>query len=129
MATLDRVLVTTHWEAKYPLAMTKILPRGVSDHNPVMIAFGEKAGCGPMFRFEKWWFEVEGFENLVKDSWNSECSLVDPVDRWQFKMRNLRKKLRVGVGILMLRGEKPKKKIWGSFMSLIGWLSNLQLRS
>jgi hypothetical protein len=53
MATLDRVLVTTHWDAKYPLFMTKILPRGVSDHNPVMITFGEKAGCGPMFRFEK----------------------------------------------------------------------------
>jgi hypothetical protein len=66
MATLDRILITTHWEAKYPLAKTTILPRGVSDYNPMMITFGEKSWGDLVFRFEKWWFEVEGFENLVK---------------------------------------------------------------
>jgi hypothetical protein len=41
MTTLDRILMTTHWEAKYPLARTFMLPKGVSDHNPLMITFGE----------------------------------------------------------------------------------------
>jgi hypothetical protein len=41
MATLDRILMTTHWEAKYPLARISMLPKGVSDHNPMMITFGE----------------------------------------------------------------------------------------
>jgi hypothetical protein len=41
MATLDRILITTNWEARYPLAMTSMLPKGVSDHNPPMITYGE----------------------------------------------------------------------------------------
>jgi hypothetical protein len=82
MATLDRILLTSHWEAKYPLAKTSMLPKGVSDHNPLMITFGEKLGKGDiLFRFEKWWLEVEGFENLVKDTWGRECHLSDSVDR------------------------------------------------
>jgi hypothetical protein len=38
--------------------------------------------------------EIDGFENLVKDTWSRECPLIDPVDRWQFKMRGLRTKIR-----------------------------------
>jgi hypothetical protein len=41
MATLDRILITVHWEAKYPLAKVTILPKGVSDHNPLLIRFGK----------------------------------------------------------------------------------------
>jgi hypothetical protein len=113
MATLDRILVTTHWEAKYPLAKTTILPRGVSDQNPVMITFGEKAGGDLVFRFEKWWFEVDGFENLVKESWDNECLLLDPVDRWQFKMRNLRRKIKGWSWNINDERRKSKEKIMG----------------
>jgi endonuclease/exonuclease/phosphatase family metal-dependent hydrolase len=41
MATLDRILITTNWETRYPLARTSMLPKGVSDHNPLMITYGE----------------------------------------------------------------------------------------
>jgi hypothetical protein len=37
---------------------------------------------------------MKNFENLVKKTWDSECSLTHPVDRWQFKMRNLSKKIK-----------------------------------
>jgi hypothetical protein len=47
----------------------KILPKGVSDHNPLLITFGEKlAGGDYIFRFEKWWFKKDGFENLVNET-------------------------------------------------------------
>jgi hypothetical protein len=81
LATPDRILVSTHWDAKYPLAKTSMLPKGVIDHNPLMITFGEKSGI-PIFRFEKWWMEIEVFENLVKETWSRECPCSDPVDRW-----------------------------------------------
>jgi endonuclease/exonuclease/phosphatase family metal-dependent hydrolase len=42
LATLDRVLVSIGWDAKYPLARVKILPKGSSDHNPLAITFGNK---------------------------------------------------------------------------------------
>jgi hypothetical protein len=31
------ILVSMEWEAKYPLAKVKVLPRGVSDYNLVLI--------------------------------------------------------------------------------------------
>jgi hypothetical protein len=69
MVTLDRILAYVQWEAKYPLVRVKILPKGVSDHNPLLITFGEKlAGGDYIFRFEKWWFKKDGFENLVNET-------------------------------------------------------------
>jgi hypothetical protein len=50
---------------------------------------GKISRGGHIFSFEK-----DGFENLVIDSWNSDCPLFDPVDRWQYNMRNLRRKIR-----------------------------------
>jgi hypothetical protein len=95
MATLDRILVTTNWEARYPLARTFMLPKVVRDHKPLMTTFGETLrGGDTIFRFEKWWLEIEGFENLVKDTWSRECPLTNPVDRWQFKMRSMWKRIR-----------------------------------
>jgi endonuclease/exonuclease/phosphatase family metal-dependent hydrolase len=41
MTTLDRILVLMEWEAKYPMAKVNILPKEVSDHNPVLINWGE----------------------------------------------------------------------------------------
>jgi hypothetical protein len=34
MAALDRVLLTTELDTKYPLARVIMLPRGTSDHSP-----------------------------------------------------------------------------------------------
>jgi hypothetical protein len=66
MATLDRVLVSVHWANKYPMAKVTTLPKGVSDHNPLLLNFGDKARCkNHLFWFEKWWLEIDGFDNLV----------------------------------------------------------------
>jgi hypothetical protein len=46
-----------------------------------------------MFHFEKWWLEVEGFEEMVKRIWQADCPLSDPLDNWQYKIRLLRKKV------------------------------------
>jgi hypothetical protein len=95
MATLDRVLVSTQWEAKYPLARVTNLPRGVSDHNPLLLNFGDKdKKKAYTFRFEKWWLEIKGFEGMVKRWWDIHCLFSDPIDRWQHKIRNLRRKIK-----------------------------------
>lgn len=58
MATLDRILVSIEWDSKYPLAKVQMLPKGVSDHNPLLINFGGRIMVkDPLFRFEKWWLE------------------------------------------------------------------------
>jgi endonuclease/exonuclease/phosphatase family metal-dependent hydrolase len=62
MAALDRVFVTTELDTKYPLATVKMLPKGISDHNPMLIDLGGVCQDRDyLFRFEKWWLEMEDF--------------------------------------------------------------------
>jgi hypothetical protein len=69
MATLDRTLASVEWEHKYPLAQVTMLSKGVNDHNPLLIKIGEQGNAkDPLFGFEKWWLEVEGFVEVVKKS-------------------------------------------------------------
>jgi hypothetical protein len=42
MAKLDRILASMDWDAKHPLSKVLVLPKGISDHNPLVIKFGEK---------------------------------------------------------------------------------------
>jgi endonuclease/exonuclease/phosphatase family metal-dependent hydrolase len=37
---LDRVLMTTEWEFKFPLVTVQALNRGVSDHTPLLLDTG-----------------------------------------------------------------------------------------
>lgn len=50
----------------------------------------------PLFRFEKWWLEQKDFADFVAKIWNSDCPYKEPIDRWQFKIRLLRKKIKGG---------------------------------
>jgi hypothetical protein len=44
-----------------------MLPKAISDHNPLKIIFGMKGHvCDHLFHFEKWWLQAEGFEELVR---------------------------------------------------------------
>jgi hypothetical protein len=96
MAKLDRVLVSVvDWENKNPLAKVTVLPKGVSDHSTMLIDFGGgNQQKDHLFRFEKWWLEVEGFTEMVSKAWETTCPHSDPLEIWQFKIRLLRKKIR-----------------------------------
>jgi hypothetical protein len=87
--------VSASWEAKFPLAKFNMLPKGVSDHNPLAISFEDRiSGNEYIFRFEKWWLKKDDFEVLARETWGIECPLKDLVDMWQFKMRALRKRIK-----------------------------------
>jgi hypothetical protein len=109
---LDIILVSIEWEVKYPLARVTILPKGVSDHNPLKITFGDRTLVKePVFRFEKWWFEREDFDELVKNTWDIEFSCSDLVDVYQFKIRTLREKLKGWSRNIDAEMKKKKKTI------------------
>ena len=44
-----------------------------------------------VYRFEKWWLEVPGFDEIVHKAWNADCKYSSAIDIWQFKIRNTRK--------------------------------------
>jgi hypothetical protein len=95
MAKIDRIFVSVDWDNKYPLARMIVLPKEVSDHNALLIEFGGRRVIkDPLFRFEKWWLEMDSFEEVVKKAWSITCYDVNPVEIWQQKIRNLRRKVK-----------------------------------
>ena len=78
-----------------------------SDHTPLMVDTGAiQPPKNKQFRFEKWWLEVEGFEDMVKKCWNAPCSIKDPLDRWQYKSGCLEEFVKAGMPTMRL----PRKK-------------------
>jgi hypothetical protein len=109
MAVLDRVLAFTNFEAQYPLANVRSISKLGSDHVPLIVNFDMDQERKPhLFRFEKWWLEQVGFSDLFRDVWDTQCSLTNPIEVWQFKLRALRKKLKGWS--LNINGEMRKKK-------------------
>ena len=47
-----------------------------------------------MFRFEKWWLERDEFQTLVAEVWNTPCHFDNPLDKWQSKLKLLRRKIK-----------------------------------
>jgi exonuclease III len=95
MTVLDRIFVSTEWDIKYPMASVTLLSRCVSDHSPLLIQFGDKRKIGDqVFKFKKWWLEVEGFDELVAKAWETKCPSSIPVEVCQFKVRLLRKRIK-----------------------------------
>ncbi|WVZ84217.1 hypothetical protein U9M48_031271 [Paspalum notatum var. saurae] len=93
---LDRVLVTTEWETKYPKATVQALTREISDHTPLFLNSGDDDNISPhsVFKFELGWLLRDGFFNMVKDIWVSTDIGSNPMERWQVKIRRLRQQLR-----------------------------------
>jgi hypothetical protein len=95
MAKIDRILVSVDWDNKYPLAKMTVLPKGVSDDNALLIEFGGRRVIkDPLFRFEKWWLEMDGFKEVVKKAWSTPCCDRNHVENWQQKIRNVNRNIK-----------------------------------
>jgi hypothetical protein len=59
---LDRILITTEWEEKYPMSTVQALTRGLSDHTPLLLNSGESSSTDtqPIFKFELGWLLRDG---------------------------------------------------------------------
>lgn len=68
---LDRVLVSTEWEGKYPLSSVKVKDRNISDHAPLVLNTGSSnhQNKQPLFKFERGWLLRDGFFDMVADIW------------------------------------------------------------
>ena len=98
MSRIDRIFCTTEFEASFPLASARVLPRIGSDHTPVIW----ESGCGEpvkksSFKFEKWWLARPDFRDIVIKAWNTKGFSSNPVDVWQSKVRAFRRLARAGV--------------------------------
>ena len=93
---LDRVLVSTEWEDKYPLSMVEARDRNISDHTPLVLNTGSSTHQDRQFsfKFERGWLIRDGFFDMVANIWRQECHGTTSMQRWQNKIRRLRQYLR-----------------------------------
>jgi hypothetical protein len=85
---LDRVLVSTEWEERFPLSTIIALTREISDHTPLLLNTGEgsKVSKQPMFKFELGWLLRDDFFDLVAEVWRKEKKGVTSMQLWQNKI-------------------------------------------
>ena len=97
---LDRVLMTTEWEFKYPLVTVHALDRGVSDHTPLLLDIGEPSyrGIAKQFKIELSWLAREDFRHRETEIWNKPIHGRNSVQRWNRKMGAMRKHQRGWAG-------------------------------
>lgn len=92
MARIDRIFVTTDWDANFPLTRVKTLDKLPSDHNPLLVDTGEDySRPKKKFRFEKWWLYKDSFGEVVRKAWTTPCHDSFSLDRWQFRIRAFRR--------------------------------------
>jgi hypothetical protein len=65
---LDRILVSTDWEQKFPLSSVEELNRELSDHTPLLLDTGNASHRGncQLFKFELSWLTREAFESCLE---------------------------------------------------------------
>jgi hypothetical protein len=74
---LDRILVSTEWEEKFPLAKVMTLSRDISDHAPLLLDTGRAPSNGsqPLFKFKLDWLLRDRFTDMVREIWESTSDL------------------------------------------------------
>nr|GEW31540.1 RNA-directed DNA polymerase, eukaryota [Tanacetum cinerariifolium] len=72
MSKLDRFLVSEGLLCLFPSMMGIILTRNLSDHRPILLKECD-IDYGPTpFKIFQSWFDIEGFDQMLKDAWNSK---------------------------------------------------------
>lgn len=108
---LDRILMSNNWEDLFPLSIVSALDRILSDHVPLVLDSGVKLRKDPIFRFEASWLLRDGIRDIVQIVWSSVPVYLPILDKWQWILRNLRRKLKGWSINVDAWYRKPKKEI------------------
>nr|CAD39801.2 OSJNBa0071G03.15 [Oryza sativa Japonica Group]CAD40206.2 OSJNBa0019J05.4 [Oryza sativa Japonica Group] len=92
---LDWVFTSASWTLTFPNTTVIPLTRNISDHVPCVVKIDTKIPKSPIFRFENFWVEAEGFFDVVQQVWLLDPGFDDPAKCISFKLKIMRKKLKL----------------------------------
>jgi hypothetical protein len=89
---IDRVFATVQWLEDHPFHRLHCCSTDCSDHAPLLLVLSTEPWAQPRFRFESLWPSVDGFLDVVANSWT--CTLhVDACRALDQRLRNVAKAL------------------------------------
>ncbi|GJY87422.1 RNA-directed DNA polymerase, eukaryota, partial [Tanacetum coccineum] len=95
MSKLDRFLVSECFHDAYPNITGLILEKGIPDHRPILLK-ESVFDYGPTpFRFYHSWLDIEGFQDMVINTWKSyDSGECDGMVSFKKKLQNLKQVIR-----------------------------------
>jgi hypothetical protein len=107
---LDRVLMSREWELLFPTVVGWLLPRELSDHNPIVVS---TQTCNQSnkrdFRFEVSWMKHPDFLSMVSRIWSEYTRDRTALDKVLFKLKKVKISLK-GWGFNLASSKKQRKK-------------------
>ncbi|KAG5591959.1 hypothetical protein H5410_042473 [Solanum commersonii] len=101
-----RILISKDWDGKFQNLKQIPLQKLSSDHIPIALLGGSWERNKGYFKFENWWFRVEGLIDTVRDWWSSFNFTGKPDFILACKLRALKIKLKE-----YRKGEEGKGKL------------------
>ncbi|XP_073367915.1 uncharacterized protein [Aegilops tauschii subsp. strangulata] len=77
----DHVLCTASWESGHPYCVLRCLSSAASDHCPLLLDCSMRAPGARRFQFERFWPQLQGFQDVVSQAWHSSPPDPDPFRR------------------------------------------------
>jgi hypothetical protein len=107
---LDIILMSRECELFFPTICGHNEPKGLSDHNPLIISAPQlHGGSRRDFRFELFWVKHPEFLSKVAEIWNAPTRDVVILDKILFKLKKVNFVLK-GWGFNLSGSRKKRKK-------------------
>jgi hypothetical protein len=94
LENLDWIFTSSEWTTIYPNTMAIPLSRLSSDHIPIHIKIGAAIPKSNIFRFEDFWLDFEGFEDIISNNWFNNGVYKNPAQDITARFKNVRHALR-----------------------------------
>jgi hypothetical protein len=86
-----------HLRLSFPDSKVVLLSRPISHHIPYLIQISTQKPKSPIFRFENYWVEFEGFFDTVKLNWESNPFFGKSQEPYVANSSKLEERLKHGV--------------------------------
>jgi hypothetical protein len=87
---LDWIFTSSNWTSTFPNTLAEPMARRGSDHVPILIQIGSKIPKCQIFRFEEFWLEFEGLNEVVEKHWQHQGHYKNATQDMTARFKSLR---------------------------------------